>query len=110
VVGNRNSKVYHMPNCPSVGRMSEWNRVQFGTVEEAVGRGTGRRGIAGEDCPVSLLGRSSSSRLIFSVHACSMSCVLFVSLSPVARALAMNLRVPTWMPRPDGGWSLIALR
>lgn len=22
----------------------------------------------------------------------------------------MNLRMPTWMPRPDGGWSLVAPR
>jgi endonuclease YncB( thermonuclease family) len=35
VVGNLRSRVYHRPNCPSVGRMSEKNRVTFGSAADA---------------------------------------------------------------------------
>jgi micrococcal nuclease len=48
VVGNRNSHVYHTPNCASVGRMKDENKLAFKSTGEAEGRGggTGRRGIA----------------------------------------------------------------
>jgi micrococcal nuclease len=39
VVGNRNSHVYHAPNCPSVGRMKEANKMTFKTAAEAVQTG-----------------------------------------------------------------------
>lgn len=35
VVGSRNSRIYHAPNCASVGRAKEANRIVFGTVAEA---------------------------------------------------------------------------
>lgn len=35
VVGNRNSLIFHAPNCRSVGRTKEENRVGFETVAEA---------------------------------------------------------------------------
>src|SRR4051794_25042538 len=35
VVGNARSHVYHAPNCPSVGRMKEANRVAFASAKEA---------------------------------------------------------------------------
>jgi endonuclease YncB( thermonuclease family) len=44
VVGNRRSLVYHKPNCPSVGRMSEKNRVTFGSEAEAEKAGYRRAG------------------------------------------------------------------
>ncbi|WP_417539064.1 endonuclease/exonuclease/phosphatase family protein [Marinobacter sp.] len=39
VRGNRNSKIYHRPDCPSYGRVSEKNRVAFETfrIAEAAG-------------------------------------------------------------------------
>lgn len=39
VRGNRNSKIYHRPDCPSYGRVSEKNRVVFGGAREAVSAG-----------------------------------------------------------------------
>ncbi len=35
VIGNRNSRIYHRPDCPDYGKVSEKNRVLFGNVEEA---------------------------------------------------------------------------
>jgi endonuclease YncB( thermonuclease family) len=39
VVGNRNSHVYHRPNCPSVVKMKASNRVAIGSAEEAEQQG-----------------------------------------------------------------------
>ena len=37
---NRSSGIFHFPNCPSVGRMKEKNKVLFsGTREEAIAAG-----------------------------------------------------------------------
>jgi hypothetical protein len=47
VVGNRNSGVYHAPNCPSVSRMKEANRVSFKSAAEAEGQGYRRAGDCG---------------------------------------------------------------
>jgi endonuclease YncB( thermonuclease family) len=44
VIASRNSRVYHRPNCPSVGRMSEQNRVPFHSETEAVRAGYRRAG------------------------------------------------------------------
>jgi endonuclease YncB( thermonuclease family) len=35
IIGNRNSRVYHRPDCPDYAKVSERNRVYFKTVEEA---------------------------------------------------------------------------
>jgi endonuclease YncB( thermonuclease family) len=35
IIGNRNSKVYHLPGCASYNRVSEKNQVKFATVAEA---------------------------------------------------------------------------
>jgi micrococcal nuclease len=35
VIGNRNSRVYHRPNRASVGRMTDKNRVTFGSIAKA---------------------------------------------------------------------------
>jgi hypothetical protein len=35
IIGNKNSKVYHLPGCSSYGRVSEKNQVLFDTAEEA---------------------------------------------------------------------------
>jgi endonuclease YncB( thermonuclease family) len=39
VVGNKNSKVYHLPGCSSYNKVSEKNRVRFNTVAEAEAAG-----------------------------------------------------------------------
>jgi micrococcal nuclease len=38
-IGNRNSKIFHLPNCSSVGKMSEKNRVSIKTREDAIKEG-----------------------------------------------------------------------
>ena len=35
IIGNKNSKVYHLPGCPSYKRVSEKNQVLFDTADEA---------------------------------------------------------------------------
>src|SRR5262245_17456787 len=35
IVGNKNSKIYHLTGCPGYGNVSERNRVTFNTVAEA---------------------------------------------------------------------------
>lgn len=35
VIGNKNSRIYHLPNCPSYSQVSPQNRVSFKTEEEA---------------------------------------------------------------------------
>ncbi|OJW21141.1 MAG: hypothetical protein BGO49_24310 [Planctomycetales bacterium 71-10] len=44
VVGNRSSRVYHAPHCGGAARMSEKNRVEFGSAEEAEKAGYRRAG------------------------------------------------------------------
>lgn len=39
VIGNLRSRVFHAPNCPSVARMKETNRVPFRTAAEAEAAG-----------------------------------------------------------------------
>ncbi len=39
IIGNRRSKIYHLPGCPSYGRVSEGNRVEFMSREEADSEG-----------------------------------------------------------------------
>jgi micrococcal nuclease len=39
IVGNRNSKIYHLPNCPDYSKVSERNRVPFKTEAEAQAAG-----------------------------------------------------------------------
>ncbi|WP_286597308.1 sunset domain-containing protein [Thiopseudomonas alkaliphila] len=39
VRGNRNSKVYHLSNCPSYDAMAERNRVLFNSESEAKSAG-----------------------------------------------------------------------
>ena len=38
-VGNQNSKVFHRPDCPSVGKMKEENQVGFASRQEALDQG-----------------------------------------------------------------------
>lgn len=35
IIGNKNSKVYHLPDCASYNRVSEKNQVKFASIEEA---------------------------------------------------------------------------
>jgi endonuclease YncB( thermonuclease family)/methylphosphotriester-DNA--protein-cysteine methyltransferase len=35
IIGNKNSKIYHRPDCPGYKNVSEKNQVKFNTVEEA---------------------------------------------------------------------------
>jgi endonuclease YncB( thermonuclease family)/methylphosphotriester-DNA--protein-cysteine methyltransferase len=44
IIGNKNSKKYHRPDCPGYRDMSEKNRVFFKTVEEAEAAGYKRAG------------------------------------------------------------------
>lgn len=45
VIGNRNSKVYHLATgCPSYGQVGEKNRVPFSTADEAEAAGYRRAG------------------------------------------------------------------
>jgi endonuclease YncB( thermonuclease family) len=39
IVGNRNSKIYHLPNCPDYSKVGERNRVPFVTEAEAQAAG-----------------------------------------------------------------------
>lgn len=39
IIGNKNSKIYHLANCPSYNSVSEKNRVYFDTEEDAVKAG-----------------------------------------------------------------------
>jgi hypothetical protein len=39
IIGNRNSKIYHLPNCPDFSKVSERNRVPFKTEAEAQAAG-----------------------------------------------------------------------
>ena len=39
VIGNRNSKIYHVPGCDSYNEVAERNRVYFKTEPEAVAAG-----------------------------------------------------------------------
>lgn len=44
IIGNRNSLIYHRPDCPDYGKVSERNRVPFGSEEEAQRAGYRRAG------------------------------------------------------------------
>jgi endonuclease YncB( thermonuclease family) len=39
IIGNRNSRVYHRPDCPDYNKVSERNRVYFKTAQEAEAAG-----------------------------------------------------------------------
>ena len=39
IIGNRNSKIYHLPNCPDHSKVAERNRVPFKTEAEAQAAG-----------------------------------------------------------------------
>jgi endonuclease YncB( thermonuclease family) len=39
IIGNRNSKIYHLPHCPDYNKVSERNRVPFKTEAEAQAAG-----------------------------------------------------------------------
>jgi endonuclease YncB( thermonuclease family) len=39
IIGNRNSKIYHLPNCPDYSKVSERNRVSFKSESEAEAAG-----------------------------------------------------------------------
>ncbi|MDQ2077413.1 endonuclease [Marinimicrobium sp. ABcell2] len=39
IIGNRRSRIFHRPNCPSYSRVGEVNRVVFASEEEAVSKG-----------------------------------------------------------------------
>jgi competence protein ComEC len=47
IIGNKNSKKYHLPNCASYSQTSEKNRIYFKSVEEAEAAGYTRAG----NCP-----------------------------------------------------------
>ncbi|HEX8922293.1 MAG TPA: Ada metal-binding domain-containing protein, partial [Pyrinomonadaceae bacterium] len=47
IIGNKNSKIYHRPNCPGYKSVSEKNQVRFKSVEEA--EAAGYR--AAKNCP-----------------------------------------------------------
>jgi deoxyribonuclease I len=39
IIGNRNSKIYHLSNCPDYSKVAERNRVPFKTEAEAQAAG-----------------------------------------------------------------------
>jgi len=39
IIGDRNSKIYHLPDCPDYSKVAEQNRILFKTEQEAVGAG-----------------------------------------------------------------------
>jgi endonuclease YncB( thermonuclease family)/methylphosphotriester-DNA--protein-cysteine methyltransferase len=49
IIGNKNSKVYHLPGCPSYSRVSEKNQVRFSNAEEAEAAGYKRAGNCSAD-------------------------------------------------------------
>jgi endonuclease YncB( thermonuclease family) len=59
IIGNKNSKKYHRPDCPGYRDMAERNRIFFKSVEEAEGAGYKRAG----NCPAEVqvvISRASS--------------------------------------------------
>jgi deoxyribonuclease-1 len=44
VIGNKNSKKYHLPGCPSYDSVSEKNRVYFDTEQDAIKAGYTKAG------------------------------------------------------------------
>lgn len=44
IIGNANSRIYHLPGCPSYARVGERNRTPFATEAEAVAAGYRRAG------------------------------------------------------------------
>jgi endonuclease YncB( thermonuclease family) len=57
IIGSRNSKKYHRPDCPGYRDMAERNRVFFKTVEEAEAAGYKRAG----NCPAEVTVMKSSN-------------------------------------------------
>lgn len=57
IVGNRNSKKYHRPDCPGYRDMAERNRVFFKTVDEAEAAGYKRAG----NCPAEITALKSAN-------------------------------------------------
>jgi hypothetical protein len=57
IIGSRNSKKYHRPDCPGYRDMAEPNRVFFKTVAEAEGAGYKRAG----NCPAEVIAVKSSN-------------------------------------------------
>jgi methylphosphotriester-DNA--protein-cysteine methyltransferase len=47
IIGNKNSKIFHRPNCPGYNSVSDKNQVRFKSVEEA--EAAGYR--AAKNCP-----------------------------------------------------------
>jgi endonuclease YncB( thermonuclease family) len=47
IIGNRNSKIYHLPNCPDYSKVAERNRMPFKTEADAVAAGYGKA----RNCP-----------------------------------------------------------
>jgi deoxyribonuclease-1 len=39
IIGNRRSRIYHVPGCPNYGSVSESNRVYFATEADAQAAG-----------------------------------------------------------------------
>jgi methylphosphotriester-DNA--protein-cysteine methyltransferase len=35
IIGNKNSKIYHLPGCSSYNKVSEKNQIKFDTAQEA---------------------------------------------------------------------------
>lgn len=56
IIGNKNSKNYHRPDCPGYRNMAEANRVFFKTVEEAEAAGYKRAG----NCPAQALAQNTA--------------------------------------------------
>lgn len=58
IIGNKNSKKYHRPDCPGYKDMAEKNRVFFKSVEEAEAAGYQRAG----NCPPEEMAATASSQ------------------------------------------------
>lgn len=58
IIGNKDSKKYHRPDCPGYKDMAERNRVFFKTVDEAEAAGYKRAG----NCPAEVEGQTVAAR------------------------------------------------
>ncbi|HVG31536.1 MAG TPA: thermonuclease family protein [Pyrinomonadaceae bacterium] len=80
IIGNKNSKSYHRPDCPGYRNMAEANRVFFKTVEEAEAAGYKRAG----NC--SAVAKNTAAKPATSASGASAAAAPAPAAAPVAAA------------------------
>jgi endonuclease YncB( thermonuclease family)/methylphosphotriester-DNA--protein-cysteine methyltransferase len=95
IVGNRNSKKYHRPDCPGYRDMAERNRVFFKTVDEAEAAGYKRAG----NCPAEVTSLKTSN----AVNGSSTASANTTSVKPTV------VSTPVTVTSPNGNQSSTGL-